>query len=111
MPVPQGWDHNRRPAQPGRAGTMVTGYLGRAVAFATGDPSGLAATMPGVLAQLRQVLGADARILLGFDRGGSCPVAFRGIRDAPPHWVTCPRRPPPPAPPPPPPHYTPPRTR
>jgi len=57
-PVPKGWNTKRRHAQPGRADTMVTDYLGRAVAFATGDPSGLAATLPGALAQLRHVLGA-----------------------------------------------------
>ena len=87
-PVPKGWNTKRRHAQPGRAGTMVTDYLGRAVAFATGDPSGLSATLPPVLAQLRQVLGEQAKILLGFDRGGSYPVAFRGIRDARADWVT-----------------------
>src|SRR5713101_3465687 len=87
-PVPKGWNTKRRHAQPGRAGTVVTDYLGRAVAFATGDPSGLAATLPGALAQLRQVLGAEAKILLGFDRGGSYPVAFRAIRDARADWVT-----------------------
>jgi hypothetical protein len=87
-PVPKGWNTKRRHAQPGRADTMVTDYLGRAVAFATGEPSGLSATLPGVLAQLRQVLGAEAKILLGFDRGGSYPVAFRGIRDARADWVT-----------------------
>jgi hypothetical protein len=70
-----------------RADTMVTDYLGRAVAFATGDPSGLAATLPDALAQLRQVLGAEAKILLGFDRGGSYPVALRGIRDAHADWI------------------------
>ena len=87
-PVPKGWNTKRRHAQPGRADTMVTDYLGRAVAFSTGDPSGLSATLPGVLAQLRQVLGAQAKILLGFDRGGSYPVAFRAIRDARAGWVT-----------------------
>jgi hypothetical protein len=87
-PVPKGWNTKRRHAQPGRADTMITDYLGRAVAFTTGDPSGLAATLPGALAQLRQVLGAEATILLGFDRGGSYPVAFRGIRDAGAGWVT-----------------------
>ena len=56
-PVPKGWNTKRRHAQPGRADTMVTDYHGRAVCFATGDPSGLAATLPGALAQLRQVLG------------------------------------------------------
>jgi hypothetical protein len=87
-PVPKGWNTKRRHAQPGRADTMVTGYHGRAVAFATGDPSGLAATLPPVVAQLRQVTGAEAKILLGFDRGGSYPVAFRAIRDAHADWVT-----------------------
>ena len=87
-PVPKGWNTKRRHAQPGRADTMVTDYLGRAVAFATGDPSGLAATLPGALAQLRQVLGAEATILLGFDRGGSYPVAFRAIREQHAGWVT-----------------------
>jgi hypothetical protein len=87
-PVPKGWNTKRRHAQPGRAGTMVTDYQGRAVAFATGEPSGLSATLPPVLAQLRQVLGAEAKIMLGFDRGGSYPVAFRAIREQHAGWVT-----------------------
>ena len=92
-PVPKGWNTKRRHAQPGRAGTMVSDYQGRAVAFATGEPSGLSATLPGVLAQLRQVLGPDAKILPGFDRGGSCPVAFRAIRAQHAGWVTWRRAP------------------
>src|SRR5258708_19747784 len=87
---------------------MVADYHGRAVAFATGDPSGLAATLPPVLAQLRQVTGAEAKILLGFDRGGSYPVAFRAIRDARADWVTWRRGPLPPATPAPPRHWAPP---
>jgi Transposase DDE domain len=87
-PVPKGWNTKRRHAQPGRAGTVVTDYHGRAVCFADGEPSGLSATLPPVLAQLRQVLGTDAKILLGFDRGGSCPQVFRDIRDARADWVT-----------------------
>src|SRR6266851_4043245 len=87
-PVPKGWNTKRRHAQPGRADTLVSDYQGRAVAFATGDPSGLAATLPGALAQLRQVPGTDAKILFGFDRGGSYPVAFRAIRDQHAGWVT-----------------------
>src|SRR5258707_7541668 len=87
-PVAKGWNTKRRHAQPGRADTMVSDYQGRAVCFAAGDPSGLSATLPPVLAQLRQVLGAEAKILLGFDRGGSYPVAFRAIRDARADWVT-----------------------
>src|SRR5216683_1388884 len=87
-PVPKGWNTKRRHAQPGRADTVVSDYQGRVVCFATGDPSGLAATLPGALAQLRQVLGGDAPVLFGFDRGGSYPVAFRAIRDARADWVT-----------------------
>src|SRR5216684_3961631 len=92
-PVPKGWNTKRRHAQPGRADTMVSDYQGRAVAFATGEPSGLSATLPGVLAQLRQVLGAEAKIMLGFDRGGSYPVAFRAIREQHAGWVTWRRSP------------------
>ena len=87
-PVPKGWNTKRRHAQPGRADTVVSDYQGRAVCFATGDPSGLAATLPGALAQLRQVLGGDAPVLFGFDRGGSYPVAFRAIRGQHADWLT-----------------------
>ena len=87
-PVAKGWNTKRRHAQPGRADTVVSDYQGRAVCFATGDPSGLAATLPGALAQLRQVPGGDAPVLFGFDRGGSYPVAFRAIRDQHADWVT-----------------------
>jgi hypothetical protein len=44
--------------------------------------------MPAVLAQLREVTGPDAPILLGFDRGGAYPVAFRACRDAGVDWLT-----------------------
>jgi hypothetical protein len=92
-PVPKGWNTKRRHAQPGRAGTVVTDYHGRAVCFADGEPSGLSATLPGALAQLRQVLGEQAKIMLGFDRGGSYPQVFRAIRDARADWVTWRRAP------------------
>jgi hypothetical protein len=91
--VPKGWNTKRRHAQPGRAGTVVTDYHGRAVCFADGEPSGLSATLPPVLAQLRQVTGPGAKILLGFDRGGSYPVAFRAIREQHADWVTWRRSP------------------
>ncbi|MGH3223680.1 MAG: putative transposase, partial [Streptosporangiaceae bacterium] len=58
-----------------------------------GEPSGLSATLPPALAQLRQVLGSDAKILLGFDRGGSYPVTFRAVRDARADWITWRRAP------------------
>ena len=92
-PVPKGWNTKRRHAQPGRAGTVVTDYRGRAVCFSDGEPSGLSATLPPALAQLRQVLGPDAKILLGFDRGGSYPQVSRAIRDQHADWVTWRRAP------------------
>ena len=92
-PVPKGWNTKRRHAQPGRAGTMVSDYHGRAVCFTDGEPSGLSATLPPALAQLRQVLGEQAKILLGFDRGGSYPVAFRAIREQHADWITWRRAP------------------
>jgi DNA-binding CsgD family transcriptional regulator len=87
-PVAKGWNTKRRHAQPGRADTLVTDSRARAVCFASGEPSGLSATMPAVLAQLREVTGPDAPILLGFDRGGAYPMAFRACRDAGVHWLT-----------------------
>ena len=87
-PVPKGWNTKRRHAQPGRAGTVVTDYRGRAACFADGDPSGLAVTLPPALAQPRQVTGPDAPALPGFDRGGSFPAVFRACRAAAADWVT-----------------------
>ncbi|MCA1671193.1 MAG: hypothetical protein LC799_02940, partial [Actinobacteria bacterium] len=87
-PVPQGYNTKRRHAQRGRDDTMVTDYHGRVVCFASGDPSGLSVTLPPALAQLREVLGADAKIMLGFDRGGSYPAVFRACRDAGADWLT-----------------------
>ncbi|MCA1674037.1 MAG: transposase [Actinobacteria bacterium] len=87
-PVPKGYNTKRRHAQRGRDDTVVTDYHGRAVCFASGDPSGLSVTLPPALAQLREVLGADAKIMLGFDRGGSYPTVFRACRAAGADWLT-----------------------
>src|SRR5258708_7335949 len=75
-PVAKGWNTKRRHAQPGRADTMVADYHGRAVAFATGDPSGLAATLPPVLAQRR--------------RGGPACAAGGGSRPCSSTWKPTP---------------------
>jgi hypothetical protein len=61
--------------------------------FGSGEPSGLVSTLPGVLTQLREVLGPDTPILLGFDRGGAYPAAFTACREAGAHWVTYRRAP------------------
>ena len=87
-PVAKGYNTRRRLAEPGRADTLVCDARGRPVLFACGEPSGLTRTMPGVLAGLREVLGPDAGILLGFDRGGSYPTAFTACRQAGMDWVT-----------------------
>ncbi|HET9258107.1 MAG TPA: hypothetical protein VFO16_23325 [Pseudonocardiaceae bacterium] len=83
-----GWNTKRRHAQRGREDTLVADYHGRAVCFASGEPAGLSSSLPGALAQLRQVLGEDTPIMLGFDRGGSYPVVFRACRDARADWLT-----------------------
>jgi hypothetical protein len=93
QPVAKGWNTKRRHAQPGRDDTLVVDARGRAVVFGSGEPTSLASNLPGVLAQLRQVLGPDAPILLGFDRGGSYPGAFTTCRDAGAHWVSYRRAP------------------
>ena len=96
-PVPKGWDTKHRTAQRGRADTWVLDGAGRAVVFTTGEPSGLTKTLPPALAQLRAVIGGDARIMLGFDRGGAYPSVFTACRAAGADWVTY-RRAPLPAP-------------
>ena len=93
QPVAKGWNTKRRHAQPGRDDTLLVDARGRAVVFGSGEPTGLASNLPGVLAQLREVLGPHAPILLGFDRGGSCPSAFTTCRDAGAHWVSYRRAP------------------
>jgi transposase len=92
-PVGKGWNTKRRHAQPGIDDTHLVDARGRAVVFGSGEPTGLSSTLPGVLTQLRQVIGPDAPVLLGFDRGGAYPVAFRACRDAGAHWVTYRRAP------------------
>ena len=92
-PVAKGWNTKRRHAQPGRDDTLVVDARGRAVVFGTGEPTGLVSTLPGVLAQLREVLGPDLPIMLGFDRGGAYPSAFTACRDAGADWVTYRRAP------------------
>jgi len=92
-PVAKGWNTKRRHAQPGRDDTLVVDARGRAVVFGSGEPTSLASNLPGVLAQLRQVLGPDAPILLGFDRGGAYPSAFTTCREAGADWVSYRRAP------------------
>ena len=92
-PVAKGWNTKRRHAEPGRDDTLLVDARGRAVVFGSGEPTGLSTSLPGVLAQLRAVIGPHAPVLLGFDRGGAYPVTFTACRDAGADWVTYRRAP------------------
>ncbi len=92
-PVAKGWNNKRGKAERGRAGTHVTAHDGRAVCFVTGEPSGLATTLPKALAELTKAAPPGAAIMLGFDRGGACPQVFRHCRDQGVHWVSYRRAP------------------
>ena len=46
-----------------------------------------------MLAQLRQIAGPDAPIMLGFDRGGAYAPVFTACREAHVDWVTYRRAP------------------
>jgi hypothetical protein len=92
-PVPKGWDTKHRVAHRGRADTWVVDAAGRAVVFTTGEPSGLTKTLPPALAELRTVIGPDAKITLGFDRGGAYASVFTACRTAHADWITYRRAP------------------
>jgi hypothetical protein len=92
-PVGSGWNTKRRHAEPGRVDTTISDPKGRAVCFTSGEPSSLAKSMPAALKQLRQILGEDASILLGFDRGGAYPEAFKACDAEGAHWVAYRRAP------------------
>ena len=87
-PVAKGYNTKRRLAEPGRADTPIIDERGRAVVFTAGEPSGLTRSLPVTLAELRDVVGPDAPILLGFDRGGAFPVVFKACRAAGVDWVS-----------------------
>ena len=92
-PVAKGWNTKRRHAQPGRDDTVLVDARGRAVVFSSGEPTSLASNLPGVLTQLRAVIGPHAPVLLGFDRGGAFPIAFTACRDAGAGWISYRRAP------------------
>jgi hypothetical protein len=85
--VGKGYNTKRRTAQKGLADTLVTDYHGRAVCFVSGPPSGLTKTLPAALAELHRITG-DAKIMLGFDRGGSYAQVFAHCRDQGVDWIT-----------------------
>ena len=86
-PVAKGWNTKRRHAQPGRDDTYICDLAGRALCFTSSEPSGLSVTMRSSVAELRKVWG-DRPITLGFDRGGSYPVAFSWLRGQDVTWLS-----------------------
>jgi hypothetical protein len=92
-PVGSGWNTKRRHAEPGRVDTHICDPKGRAVCFTNGEPSSLSKSLPGALKQLRQILGPQAPILLGFDRGGAYPGVFKACSAENAHWITYRRAP------------------
>ena len=92
-PVGKGWNNKRGRAERGRGDTHVTAHDGRAVCFVTGQPSGLAVTLPLALAELKKAAPAGTRIMLGFDRGGAYPQVFAHCRQENADWVTYRRAP------------------
>jgi transposase len=93
LPVGKGWNTKRRHAEPGRVDTAVVDARGRAICFTNGEPAGLSTSLPPVLDQLREVLGAGTPATIAFDRGGSYPAVFKACRKAGYHWISYRRAP------------------
>jgi Helix-turn-helix domain len=91
-PVAKGYNTRRRHAEPGRDETVVVDERWRAVCFASGPPEGLCEGMLSPLDQLREICGGR-RVMVGFDRGGSFPKAFRALRERDMDWATYRRAP------------------
>src|SRR5664279_568129 len=92
QPVAKGYNIRRHLAEPGRDDTFVVDDRWRAICFSSGEPRGLSVTLPGVLADLKEIVG-ERPAMLGFDRGGSYPKVFSAIAEAGMEWVTWRRAP------------------
>jgi len=86
--APRGWNNKRKQAMRGRGDALVTDHRGRAVAFLTGEPSGLTRTLPDALEQQRAITGPVAKLMLGFDRGGAYASVFNVCRAFETDWIT-----------------------
>jgi DNA-binding CsgD family transcriptional regulator len=91
-PVAKGYNIRRHLAEPGRDDTFVVDDTWRAICFSSGEPRGLSVSLPGVLFELKALVG-ERRVLVGFDRGGSYPKVFSAIAEANMDWVTWRRAP------------------
>jgi hypothetical protein len=100
---PVGWGRNPRrgKATKGHDDTYVCDLSGRALVFASGEPSGLSLTLPPVLAQLTEARKAataagssnPGRPVVVFDRGGSYPKTFKAVHAAGYDWISWRRAP------------------
>ena len=102
---PVGWGRNpcRGKNTKGHGDTYMCDLAGRALVFATGEPSGLSLTLPPVLAQLTAAStaatdggghdGDQSRPVVVFDRGGSYPKTFTAVHAAGYHWISWRRAP------------------
>jgi hypothetical protein len=87
-----------KPAK-GHDDTYICDLAGRAIAFTTGEPSALCATLPPALAALTDALpagrkpGQGTRPLIVFDRGAAFPGTFAEVDAAGYDWLTWRRAP------------------
>jgi hypothetical protein len=83
----------------GHDDTYICDLAGRAIAFTTGEPSALCATLPPALAALTDALpagrkpGQGTRPLIVFDRGAAFPGTFAEVDAAGYDWLTWRRAP------------------
>ena len=80
------------PSPAGSTPPSATRKAGRSASPAASRPA-WPSPCPATLDQLRAIAGPDAPILLGFDRGGAYPAAFRACRKRGAHWITYRRAP------------------
>lgn len=91
---PLGWGRNPRRGKPTKAhdDTYICDLAGRALVYATGEPSGLSLTLPGVLTQLSTTWPTTTtdtdtdtdqlrrkRPIVVFDRGAAYPAVFTTV--------------------------------
>src|SRR5712691_1684711 len=105
-PVGRGHNPRRGKATKAHDDTYMCDLSGRALVFASGEPSGLSVTLPPVLGQLtaaRQAAAAAGgggggssspdRPVVVFDRGGSYPKTFKAVHAAGYDWISWRRAP------------------
>ena len=103
-PVSRGRNPRRGKNTKAHDDTYMCDLSGRALVFASGEPSGLSVTLPPVLGQLtaaRQATtsgggsgeGGQDRPVVVFDRGGSYPKTFKAVHAAGYDWISWRRAP------------------